>query len=222
MSRLPTPDNPGFTAASLRLDLARIVAEHYWATGDWETAKAQILQTKALQTRSASSAVRLERELRQRLRTLTDAQLRLLTSAPSDSAMAMAWLSACKYSAFIFDFAAEVLRAKLDLLDPVLRPSDYEAFVTARSLAHPELAELSPSTQTKIRTVLMTMLREVKILTPDRQNFMIEKPILSPDVQTAILADDRRWLAGFLVSDAEMITLTPDPSPAGGRGESRE
>ncbi len=121
--------------------------------------------------------------------------------------MAMAWLSVCKYSAFIFDFAAEVLRAKLDLLDPVLRPSDYEAFVTAQSLEHPKLGELSPSTQTKIRTVLMTMLREVKILTPDRRNFMIEKSILSPDVLAAILADDRRWLAGFLVPDAEIAAL---------------
>jgi hypothetical protein len=89
----------------------------------------------------------------------------------------------------------------------VLRPSDYEAFVTAQSLEHPELGELSPSTQTKIRTVLMTMLREVKILTPDRRNFMIEKPILSPDVLATILADDRRWLAGFLVPDAEIAAL---------------
>ena len=211
--------NLGFTAASLRLELARIVAEAYAATGDWEAAREHVLTHNALQARSASSAIRMERELRQRLRTLTDEQLRLLISAPADSAMAMAWLSVCKYSAFIFDFAAEVLRAKLDLLDPVLRPSDYEAFVTARSLEHPELGELSPSTQTKIRTVLMTMLREVKILTPDRHNFMIEKPILSPDVLAAILADNPRWLAGFLAPDAEIITLTPNPSPTSGRGE---
>ena len=145
--------NLGFTAASLRLELARIVAEAYAATGNWEAAREHVLTHNALQARSASSAIRMERELRQRLRTLTDAQLRLLTSAPSDSAMAMAWLSVCKFSAFIFDFAVEVLRAKLDLLDPVLRPSDYEAFVTARGLEHPELGELSPSTQTKIRSV---------------------------------------------------------------------
>jgi hypothetical protein len=213
--------NLGFTAASLRLELARIVADAYATTGDWEAAKEHVLRHNALQARSASSAVRMERELRQRLRTLTGEQLRMLTSAPSDSAMAMAWLSACKYSAFVFDFAAQVLRAKLDLLDPVLRPSDYEAFVTAQSLEHPELGELSPSTQAKIRTVLMTMLREVNILVPDRQGLLIQRPILPPDALAAILADDRRWLAGFLVPDAEIITLTPNPSPARGRGESR-
>lgn len=216
------PYNLGFTAASLRLELARILAEARAATGDWEAAREYVLTHNALQARSASSAIRMERELRQRLRTLTDEQLRLLISAPTDGAMAMAWLSVCKYSAFIFDFAAEVLRAKLDLLDPVLRPSDYEAFVTARGLEHPELGELSPSTQTKIRTVLMTMLREVKILTPDRRNYMIEKPILATDVLAAILADHPRWLAGFLVPDAEMMALTLDSSPARGRGQSRE
>lgn len=199
--------NLSFTAASLRLDLTRIVAEAYATTGDWEAAKEHVLSHNALQARSASSAIRMERELRQRLQTLTDEQLRLITSAPSDSAMAMAWLAACKYSAFIFDFAAQVLRAKLELLDPVLRPSDYEAFVTAQSLEHPELVELSPSTQAKIRTVLMTMLREVNILVPDRQDLLIQRPVIPAEVLAAILSDNRRWLAGFLVPDAEIAAL---------------
>ena len=83
------PYNLGFTAASLRLELARIVAEARAATGDWEAAREHVLTHNALQARSASSAIRMERELRQRLRTLTDEQLRLLISAPTDSAMAM-------------------------------------------------------------------------------------------------------------------------------------
>ena len=214
--------NLGFTAASLRLDLARIVAETYAATGDWKAAKEHVLSHNALQARSASSGIRMERELRQRLQTLTDEQLHLLISAPSDSAMAMAWLAACKYSAFIFDFAAQVLRAKLELLDPVLRPADYEAFVTDHSPEHPELDQLSPSTKTKIRTLLMTMLREVNILVPDRQGLLIKRPVIPAEVLAAILADNRRWLAGFLVPDDEMIALTPALSPASGRGESKE
>ena len=211
--------NFSFTAASLRLELARIVAEAYAAIGDWKAAKEHVLSHNALQARSASSAIRMERELRQRLQTLTNEQLHLLISAPSDSAMAMAWLAVCKYSAFIFDFAAQVLRAKLELLDPVLRPADYEAFVTDHSPEHPELDQLFPSTKTKIRTVLMTMLREVNILVLDRQGLLIQRPLLPPDVLAAILADNRRWLAGFLVPDDEIITLTPNPSPTSGRGE---
>ena len=92
------PYNLGFTATSLRLELARVVAEARAATGDWEAAREHVLTHNALQAGSASSAIRMERELRQRLRTLTDEHLRLLISAPADSAMAMAWLSVCKYS----------------------------------------------------------------------------------------------------------------------------
>lgn len=199
--------NLSFTAASLRLELVRIVTEAYAATGDWKAAKEHVLSHNALQARSASSAIRMEWELRQRLQMLTDEQLHLLISAPSDSAMAMAWLAACKYSAFIFDFAAQVLRAKLELLDPVLRPSDYEAFMTDQRPEHPELDQLSPSTKAKIRTVLMTMLREVTILVPDSQDLLIKRPVIPADVLAAILSDNRRWLAGFLVPKAEIAAL---------------
>ena len=68
--------NLGFTAASLRPELARIIAEAYLAGGgDWEVAKTRVLSSNALQSRSASSAVRMERELRQRLATLTLRQI---------------------------------------------------------------------------------------------------------------------------------------------------
>ena len=40
------PYNLGFTAASLCLDLARIVAEAYAATGAWKAAKERVLSQK--------------------------------------------------------------------------------------------------------------------------------------------------------------------------------
>lgn len=58
--------------ASLRPELARIVAEHYLAAdGDWDAAKNLILSSNALQCRTTRSALRMERELRQRVNTLT-------------------------------------------------------------------------------------------------------------------------------------------------------
>ena len=41
--------NLSFIAASLRPELARIVAESYLATGDWNLAKERILSSNALQ-----------------------------------------------------------------------------------------------------------------------------------------------------------------------------
>lgn len=207
----PLAYNLSFTSASLRPELARIVAEYYRKEGDWIATKERILATNALQARSASTAIRLERELRQRLATLSEEQIRLLTEAPSEDRAAIAWLAAMKHSGFLFDFAAGVLREKLSLHDIVLRPSDYERFVEEKEAEHPELARLSPSSKGKIRRVLMRMLTEAGILTDgsrrDSTLGTIQRPVLSPAVLRSITADDRRWLAGFLVPDSEIETL---------------
>lgn len=198
------PYNLSFTAASLRPELARIVAEHFLAVRDWEKSKERILSTNALQCRSASSAVRLERELRQRLGTLTDEQLTLLAQATAEDRAAMAWLAACKYASFVFEFAAEALRDKLAAHDPILRPSDYETYVEMKAVTHPELMRLSGSTKSKIRQVLLRMLLEAGLVGAGAALGMIQRPVLSPVARHAITSDDPRWLAGFLVPDHEI------------------
>lgn len=195
--------NLSFTAASLRPELARIIAENYLSCYDWDVAKQKVLKNNALQSRTTSSAVRIERELRQRIQTLTVPQIEILASAPSDSRTAIAWLSMLKASAFVFDFASEVVRAKLEALDYTLRPSDYETFFTMKGTAHPELLSLSPTSKTKIRNVLLSMMREAGLLNPSRKDNTLCRPVIPHDVQSAMIADDRRWLAGFLVPDNE-------------------
>ncbi len=106
----PATYNLGFTAASLRPELARIIAEHYLAACDWSEAKRRVLAANALQCRSAASAIRLERELRQRLQTLNHEQIELLAHGTAEDRAAIAWLAACKHTPFVFDFATEVLR----------------------------------------------------------------------------------------------------------------
>ncbi len=205
---LPTY-NLSFTAASLRPELARIVADHYMTTGDWDATKRQVLSSNALQCRSSSSAVRLERELRQRLQLLTGEQLTHLARATEDDRAAMAWLAAMKKSAVIFDFAAEVLREKLAARDPVLRPSDYETFVSHKSVSQPRLAELKASSRTKIRQVLLRMLVEAGILREGEALGTIQRPVLSPELVRIISLDSPRWLTGFLIPDDEIPTWSP-------------
>ena len=196
--------NLSFTAASLRPELVRIIAENFLAAGDWDLAKERILASNALQCRSASSAIRLERELRQRLGALTRDQLLLVAQATAEDRAAIAWLAACKHIRFAFEFAAEVLRDKLAAHDPVLRHSDYEAYVETKGLAHPELARLTASSKSKIRQVLLRMLVEAGLLTEGAALGTIQRPALSPPVVRIITADSPQWLAGFLVPNAEI------------------
>ena len=105
------PYNLSFTAASLRPDLARIVAEAYLAVQDWDLAKGRVLSSNALQCRTAGGAERQEREMRLRLKCLTHDQLMLLAHATAEDRAAIAWLAAVKHIGFAFEFAAEVFAA---------------------------------------------------------------------------------------------------------------
>lgn len=201
------PYSMSFTAASLRPELARILAEVFLSCGDWDETKKKVLADNALQARSPASGIRMEREIRQRLQTLSRSQIEILANAPADSRSAIAWLSVLKHEPFVFVFAAEVLRGKIEALDPVLRPSDYEQFVAGQATDHPELSRLTPTTKAKIRQVTIRMLREVGILGDDAKDFTLRRPVIPADVLAALVQDDPWWLAGFLVPDHEIATL---------------
>jgi Putative inner membrane protein (DUF1819) len=199
------PDyNLSFTAASLRIELARIIAGLYVELGSWSAVKTRVLESNALQSRNARSAVRMERELRQRLEKLTHDQLMLLATGNADDRAAMAWLSAQKKIPFAYDFVAEVLREKLANHDPILRLSDYEAFLETKSFVHKELTRTSPTSKRKIRQVLLLMLTEAGLLTDGRDLGMIQRPVLSAQVTRSIVVDSPHWLAGFLLSSSEI------------------
>jgi len=200
----PTIYNLSFTAASLRPELVRIIAENYLADCDWDAARHRVLSSNALQCRTASSAVRLERELRQRLETLTRSQIVLLAQATAEDRAAVAWLAACKHIPFAFEFASEVLRDKLAAHDPVLRHSDYEAYAENKGLSHPELAGLATSSKAKVRQVLLRMLAEAGLLGTGSALGTIHRPPLSSEVVRVVTTDKPTWLACFLVPDTEI------------------
>jgi hypothetical protein len=209
--KLPMIDHPpvyslSFTAASLRPELARIIAEHYLATGDWDQVKRQILSTNALQCRTLTTAIRLECELRRRLTTLTRDQVALLARATAEDRAAMAWLGVCKRHRFAFEIAAEVLREKLEARDPVLRLSDYEGYIESQAVLQSRIAQLTSQSKVKVRQVLLRMLGEAGLMIGGTALGAIQRPALSSAVSRVIIEDNPRWLAGFLVTDAEITS----------------
>lgn len=204
----PAPQAPryclSFTAAGLRPELAAVIAAiHLEEDGDWARTKAAVLERNALQARSASSGKRLESELRQRLQGLTNPQLQLLARGTSEERSAMAWLSVLKRIQIAADLTRDVLLQKLSSLDPVLRRSDVAAFYEERERDHPELAALAPSSQQKVRSALLQMLREAGLLAGKAGKGgtlgTVQRPLLSPQVQEMVASDDPALLVGFLV-----------------------
>ncbi len=204
----PVPQPPryclSFTAAGLRPELAAVIAAiHLEEQGDWTRTKAAVLERNALQARSASSGKRLESELRQRLQGLTKPQLQLLARGTSEERSAMAWLAVLKRIQIAADLSRDVLLEKLSSLDPVLRRSDMAAFYEDRERDHPELAALAASSQQKVRSALLQMLREAGLLVGKAGKGgtlgTVQRLLLSPHVQEVVTSDDPALLVGFLV-----------------------
>ena len=199
-----------FTAAGLRPELATVIAAIHLEEkdGDWARTKAAVMERNALQARSASTAKRLESELRQRLERLTPAQLQLLARGTSDERNAMAWLAVLKRIQIAADLSREVLMEKLSGLDPVLRRSDMAAFYEACERDHPELTALAPSSQQKVRSALLQMLRDAGLLAGKAGKGgtlgSVQRPLVSPQVQDLLAADDPALLAGFLLSPSAL------------------
>lgn len=205
--RIKQPYGFSFTAASLRPELLLIVAERFLQSGSWDQTKEQILSANELQCRSATSAQRLERELRPRLQTLSHRQLELLVASGADTRISLAWLAAVKHSAFLHDFAAEALRSKIEQHDFVLRESDYRRFIEEKTASHPELVKLSATTSGKVRRVLFAMLREVEILLKGDEIGALQRPVVPREVELSIREENPAWLAAFLVPEIEIGTI---------------
>jgi hypothetical protein len=203
----PSSYRLSFTAVSLRPELSRIAAEAYLSTGSWAGAHQKIIADNSFQSRSKSSLQRMEREMRTRLEHLTKDQIVLLAEGTSEERAAMAWLAAVKYASLLFEFAVDVLRGKLADLDPTLRHSDYDNFISARMLSHPELAGLTETSTRKIRNVLLLMLTEAGIVWEEKGELRIARPFLTQRVIKSIAAEDPRFFAGFLWTDAEIAAI---------------
>jgi len=198
-----------FTAASLRPELLSIVAERFLQTGSWDKTKESILSDNALQCRTATSAIRMEREIRNRLQTLDYQQIEFLAHSSADFRINLAWLAAVKHSSFLFDLAADTLRSKIEHHDYVFRESDYQRFIEEKTPYHPELEKLSDSTSGKIRRVLFAMLRDAGILSKGAQIGSLRRPVIPHEVELSIRKENPAWLAAFLVPESEIQTLLP-------------
>src|SRR4051794_31451210 len=85
-----------FSVGGLYLQGAPVAARLYLDLGDWTAVRKALDVDNLLQARTASSAIRLGRELVQRLQELTDSELALLTDATADERAQLMWVAACR------------------------------------------------------------------------------------------------------------------------------
>jgi hypothetical protein len=198
------PYSFGFTAGGLGLIYCQALAGLYLESGDWQQVRREALATNALRQGRSASSVRVEREFRQRVASLTQPQIRLLAEGSSDVARPLALLAAFKRYPVIFDFCVLSLQPKLTVFDTAVRPSDLENFFAEVEPRHPEVLKLTDSTQAKIRQVLVRILAEGGILSGTDKPVIDPVPLV-PEVARVVSAESPAYLRGFLVDAAELL-----------------
>lgn len=154
-----------FTSGGLLMREAAVLATLYLAERDWSQVRKIAIQRNVLQARTSSSSVRLIRESVQRLSVLTDAEINLLADAGPSEQQILMWAAACRRYRLIAEFAEEVVRERFLLYTPSLSTDDFDRFLVGKSLWHPELDELKPSTSMKLRQNVFRMLQDGGLLT---------------------------------------------------------
>ena len=196
LSAVVTTSEPyrlSFVVGGLLATEATIAAPLYLELRDWAAVRAALNADNLLHARTRSTAVRLTRELIQRLSVLSDVEVTYLVNAPGPDRLHLMWAALCRHYVFAAEFAQDVVHDHYLLGASQLLPADFERFWDSKALWHAELEEARPSTRTKLRTNLFLALRQSGMLADDAR---LVSPLLSPEVLALLdtrTPSDRRF-----------------------------
>lgn len=196
LSAVVTTSEPyrlSFVVGGLLATETMVAAPLYLELRDWSAVRKALNADNLLHARTRSTAVRLTRELIQRLSVLSDVEIAYLVTAPGPDRLHLMWAAMCRHYVFVAEFAQDVVRDHYLLGVSQLVPADFERFWDSKALWHAELEEARPSTRTKLRTNLFLALRQSGMLADDAT---LVSPLLSPEVLALLDArtpSDRRF-----------------------------
>ena len=188
-----------FTATSLRLQ-EMIMYANARLNGQ------EIDYVRELGKGKAATGIRFNREFLKRIGKLTDSQVALLAKGDLVSQKQMAFLAVCKSYGFLRDFLVEVLREKYLLFDHEFNDGEYISFFRRKIDLHPDMEDLTETTQKKIRQVSYKILEQAGII-ENVKSKIIQPQLLDNKVTSALVSDDPNWLKIFLISDMDINTM---------------
>lgn len=152
-----------FIGAGARREDMLVLAKAYLACDDWDEVRRQVLDDNLLTLNRRSTARRIGRELMKRLQTLSRDELVFFANSLDDDAHAMLWVAICRPCPFLRDLSEQLVAGRYADMQWDLPDQAVRAFIEDQKLEHPGLARTSPSTQNKLRTHSLAMLRDCRL-----------------------------------------------------------
>lgn len=145
------------------------VARLYAPGASWDDLIGKAVQSGAFRVRKESSARRTIRELTNRLRQLTAAEIDYFCDAERADQLALLWLATCRAYRFVREYSLEVLTDRYLTRRFEINYDDFDAFFERKAEWASELSKIAPSTRLKLRAVLFRLMREVGIISEDNR-----------------------------------------------------
>ena len=181
---VPQPYRLSFLVGGLFAEESRVAAGLHGKSGDWAAVRRALDEGNLLHARTRATAVRLARELIQRMATLNDEETAHVATAPGPDHRHLMWAAFCRRYSFVGEFAQEVLRDG-SLFGASVRAGDFERFWAAKALWHHELDAVKPSTRGRLRVSLFLAMRQAELLDDDGR---VLSPLLSREVASLLRA----------------------------------
>lgn len=190
-----------FARRGLLLHDSITLTDLYFKLQDWSKVRQHAVAENLLQTRTVSTSKKHSSEIVSRLRTLTEEELHLLSTATIDEQRYLLWLAVCKRYRLIFDFALEVLHEKYLRLDLHLTYDDYDQFFNSKAEWHEELSRLSMETHKKARQTVFQLMREAQLINKHNEILPV---LVSATFLRIICKDSKENLSIFPLSDQDV------------------
>jgi len=179
-----------FTTGSIFYQESLIFAELYLNGLAWKDVRAKALEANLLQARTESTAIRITREIVTRLICLTDDELKLLIKGDRSEQNSILWISVCRKYLFIREFSTEVIRENYLNYQYELSYSHFDSFFYKKMDWNEDLESISEMTRKKLRQVLFRMLREVEIISDDKNIIPAVLPLRVIDIMKNNSSED--------------------------------
>ncbi len=191
----PAPYKMSFAVGGLFINESVEVARLRDASERWEQTIVQAIEAGIISSPKIASRRRTIREIVNRLSTLSQPEIELL-SATTDSTekQALLWLATCRAYRFVEEFAHDVIQDRYLSYHLDLPLESFDVFFDAKAEWHEELAKISSSTRKKLRQVLFRIMRDAGVITGENQ---IQKAYLSPRLKALIVQSKPREIELF-------------------------
>ena len=181
------------TAGALLLRESRKVASLLLTGLDEQEVKKQVIEENLFQVRSQSSSIRRLRLILNRLQSLNQGILPMISG--DDNLLATQALFACaiKQSRLLGDFMLKVVGQKIRIIDDRITDRDWEKYLESCEDAEPRVKEFTDSTRSKLRQVILRILIEAKFLESQKTRSITPLRI-EPELKSFLINHDERYV----------------------------